>query len=217
MTKNHKTDQRCVTFQINVTRKKMLTEEVERFIHLPIVMSKTFLRKCPLLLGGILHVYPRETPLEFLGRIYGEKEEFEMDFSLFEQFVCQFPTSLEPLVSPIYFYIGDTIENSIKLWSTIPSWVGYLAPVSMEVRKTLTNLPISFKGQWLIEVGHGLYMGLSERGIVVKSLQEWKENILEELKKYAKGDVSKDDAHYDSKKNRRYSIQNENSEQMVPF
>jgi hypothetical protein len=157
-------------------------KHLENLMKLPcFIDGSSILIQKPIIATGIAinksefrqYVKKGESLSDFLKRIYHGAKKYDMDCSIYAQLISLVLSDKWPKEGgQITLYIADEISGP-KLWNNKISEMGYIGNSHNDVATTLSKLPITFKGQWVIQIDQNNFIGLTDSGPIITTMEEW--------------------------------------------
>lgn len=124
-----------------------------------------------------------ETLPQFLERIHEGEDDYYMDFSLYAQLASLVLRRKWGCDFALFIPAEEDFETC--LWMTkIPEMV-YIGIFDPETSTFLRKLPVSFKRQWVIQIGENKFLGLTANGPCIQSMEEWVSHLRTKLEEYS--------------------------------
>ncbi len=133
-----------------------------------------------------------ETLNDFLMRIY-DTPSYRMDCSSYVQLISYVLKGNWPID-------GGEIDLYYPLWETKIKEATYIRFTSDKAFEIVDSLPISSRGQWVIEIGYDQYLGLAMDGPKILSFSDWTDLLLTDIDYYYKSERCVDEHRQDIKK-----------------
>lgn len=127
---------------------------------------------------------------DFLKRIHNGSEQYDMDSSIYAQLASFVLTGRWPKNGgKINLYVANKI-GALKLWKKKIPQMGYIAATNDDVARILMKFSINPKGCWVIQISDNSFLGLSDKGSCMMTMEQWTMDLYNKLREFSNIDPS---------------------------